>query len=345
MDALQSFVFLTDNLPLWISKLHELSQQVSERHAEFTKLSHTTGFGSMRRNKNGSTESLRPNDLHANDTLPLALSDPAASPKCIDVNPDNKHLFQQFREDKLRRKRKSGSILSDGGASGARRLQSRMSLIVYYDSAIQDGFEMLVRNIASARNNLRKGKTAASFKARMASMGMEESPFGNEGTIELRNPSIPRLPRSRNGPYGIEGYTFEAFDRADKDLETAQSLCELGAHQFLRDGNCVEEIMGTKERLENCQRVSEQQATVLRALKQKEKEEEEDKRNKDAEAKADQEDNIQIEVDKISIGPTLAADTQNGMFFTDTIEVDDASDASSIHIDLSAFRSTRRARS
>jgi len=351
MDALQSFVFLKDNLPIWISKLRELSRQVAERHAEFTRLSQTSSLDSFRRKRTGSTESLRPNDTPTHEKSAFAIPEVPASPARIEINPSSKHLFKEYREEKLRRKRKSGSILS--GASGPQKFRSRMSAIVYYDSAIQEGFEMLVRQISGARNNLRKGKTAASFKARLASLQMEESPFGGEGSIQLRNPNIPRLPKCRNGPYITETNANEAFDQADKHLETAQSFCEVGAHQFLRDGNCAEEIAATKERFESCLLVVKQQAAILQAEEQKEKEEEE--RRKQYLARQENQEHAQpMEVDKVE--PSVQVDVEveqliakspgtnlpSGMLGVDTIEVDDASDTSSIHIDLTAFRSTRR---
>ncbi|MCJ1435597.1 hypothetical protein MMC27_004971 [Xylographa pallens] len=340
MDALQSFAFLTENLPIWISRLHELSRQASERHAEFTKLSQTASYGSIRRKKNGSTESLRPRDANEDENSPFANPEPGPISTPLQINPGSKHLFQQHREEKMRRKQKSGSVAS--AASGQQRFRTRMSMIVYYDSAIQEGFEALVRNVSSARNTLRKGKTAASFKARMASMGTEESPFGGEGIMQLRNPRIPRMPRSRNGPYATESYTDDPFDLIDKDLETAQSLCEVGAHQFLRDGNCIDEILGTKERLENCLRLAGQQVAVLQ-LEQKQEEEVEEQRQKRALSSADLPAE-EIKIDFNAVKPGNSVTVHHTLAGMDHIEVDDKSDASSVHIDLTSFRSARNPR-
>ena len=337
MDALQSFVFLTDNLPIWISKLHELSRQVSERYTEFTKLSQTSSLNCFRRKKTGSTESLRPNDGVETEKPYVSMQGVPTSTMQIDINPSSKHLFQEYRQEKLRRKRKSASISS--AASGPQKIRSRMSLIVYYDSAIQEGFEMLVRQISSARNNLRKGRTAASFKARMSSLQMEESPFGSGGTIELHNPNIPRLPRNRNGPFMTDEHSNEVFDQADKFLEAAQSLCEVGAHQFLRDGNCAEEIVTTKEKFEYCLRIAEEQVSKLRMEAEKAKVEEEWREQ--LEARTIQAD-APVEVDSTGADATRSNGSPNGAMGLDTIEVDDKSDTSSLHIDLTAFRSTRR---
>jgi hypothetical protein len=225
MDARQAFAHLTDNLPDWLRRLDTLTSQVSARHAEFTRLS-TPPSGAadqqLKRKKTGSTESLRPTDerptsppVERGESNPTT---PQSPQRQIDINPDSRHLFRDFQMES-RRRRGAGSI---GSAVSGPRFRSRMSMIVYYDSAIQEGFEWLVRNISGARSNLRKGKTAASFKARMGAMPAEASPFvGNGGgPISLRNPNIPRL----GGSGGASTYVF---DQLDALLEAAQSLCEV----------------------------------------------------------------------------------------------------------------------
>ena len=390
MSAIDSFTFLSDNLPSWISKLDLLSHQVSERYTEFTRLSRASGVSvsSIRRKKTGSTESLRPID--ADDRLPATPNlettpEDSPSPVRVEVNPDSKRLFQDFR-DQARRKRKSGSITS--GVSGPQRFRSRLSLIVYYDSAIQDGFEWLVRSISGARNTLRKGKTAASFKARVASLGMEQSPFGGDRTdISLRNPNLPRFSRSSN-PYSTDPSPLEAFDVIDRELEVAQTLCEVGAHQFLRDGSCTEQISGTKERFQSCLSTAQQQVKELKMKEQKERllEQEQEyarlqeggtnengytnkytnglsNRNGYANGSTNGHtnglaiDNGSIAVDPVTLdlgnGQTigLAADHSSAAvdpatldFGNEPIEIDDGEDSNSFHLDLAAFRSTRRIR-
>lgn len=41
----------------------------------------------------------------------------------------------------------------------------------------------------------------------------------------------------------------DVFDQLDKGLEFVQSMCEHAAHQFLRDGDCADEIVKIKEKL------------------------------------------------------------------------------------------------
>ncbi|KAL2255315.1 hypothetical protein VTK26DRAFT_3627 [Humicola hyalothermophila] len=41
----------------------------------------------------------------------------------------------------------------------------------------------------------------------------------------------------------------DVYDELDKGLEYVQSMCEHAAHQFLRDGECAEEVANIKRRL------------------------------------------------------------------------------------------------
>ena len=363
MDGLQSFALLVDSLPQWQQRLDALSQQVTERHAEFTQLARTSSgqTRSIRKQKTGSMESLRPQDEVSNIPEPPSTakattkrSAPSTPPVRVDINPESKRLFQDYRLQS-KRKRTSTSIIS--AVSGAQKFRSRMSLIVYYDSAIQESFEWLVRNISSARNNLRKGKTSASFKARIASMGMEESPFsGDRSDYSMRNPNVPRLPRTQ-GKYLVGGYSAEAFDQADRELEAAQSLCEIGAHQFLREGVCTDELSGTRERFDTCLRIAkEQQQTYEDADKEKALA---DKQRKQSDSSKST-DSSKTDVEGIEVDPNMAVDSlaidnkfdvvkvdsiavDSGLGFgTGEIEIDDDDDSHSFHVDLSAFRKTRR---
>lgn len=64
----------------------------------------------------------------------------------------------------VQRKRKTDSVIS--GESQAPKYRTRSMIVVYYDSAVQNTFEELVKFISASRNAMRKGKMAA----RMANM-------------------------------------------------------------------------------------------------------------------------------------------------------------------------------
>ena len=220
-------------------------------------------------------------------------------------------------------------------------------VIVYYDSAIQEAFESLVRSIAGARNTLRKGKTTASFKARMSALGMDDDPFTGAANFKLTGPKVmrPDITSSRLGPDLLSQSKGSCFEDADKDLETAQNLCEVGAHQFLRDGDCRLEIEGTRKRFEVCLEVARKEVERLH---------EEDPRVKVDEPVADQSALGHVGIlSGISAGKDPVDATtepkiepsplkQIHLPGTGNIEIDDGSDAESVHIDLSAIRRTRR---
>ncbi|ETS83266.1 hypothetical protein PFICI_05142 [Pestalotiopsis fici W106-1] len=61
---------------------------------------------------------------------------------------------------------------------------------------------------------------------------------------------------------GDQGPT-DIFDELDRSLEFVQSMCERAAHQFLRDGDCSEEISKIKKRLEEARRSAQQEMDRL----------------------------------------------------------------------------------
>lgn len=341
MDALTSFTNLSDNIPDWLIKLDRLAAQVAEQHSRFTTLTH---FAEVKlRKKHGSTESLRPQDEdgntpkpdhdrngsnNANDDETAMLVGTAVAPAHLEMATANIDSAIILRD--VRRKRKPRSSFS--GASGPRQYRTRSMIIVYYDSAIQEAFESLVRSIASARNNLRKGKTAVSFKARMASLGMDETLFAGPNDRGTLNPkTMPsRLSRAKRHTSPTE--YVPAFEEADQHLEAAQSLCEVAAHQFLRDGDCSDEIDGTKARFQDCLGVALREADVLR------------QRN-DQESSAPVADDTPDEPRVARVDEKADLSAVKAVTYADvgTIEVDNESDASSVHIDLAAFRRARRA--
>jgi hypothetical protein len=84
---------------------------------------------------------------------------------------------------------------------------------------------------------------------------------------------IRELSRPRRAAEGDENTPAETdpYAIADAALEQAQGMCERGAHQFLREGECEGEIVGAKENFETVKRVSDrelerqQRASAIRA--------------------------------------------------------------------------------
>ncbi|KAK0714576.1 hypothetical protein B0H67DRAFT_488460 [Lasiosphaeris hirsuta] len=66
---------------------------------------------------------------------------------------------------------------------------------------------------------------------------------------------------SRNGPGGMPGgaHTPDVYDDLDKGLEYVQSMCEHAAHQFLRDGDCGEEVCNIQRRMAETQELADRE--------------------------------------------------------------------------------------
>lgn len=138
--------------------------------------------------------------------------------------------------------------------------RTRSMIIVYYDSYVQGFFDELVRFVSSSRNLMRKAKMAAKVAQikKMAEVEMTKSDgngddnAANDPLPSLRYISSRRLGGAATRPGGGPGSTQDApdaYDHLDKGLEFVQGTCEHGAHQFLRDADCNEEIKKIKEKM------------------------------------------------------------------------------------------------
>lgn len=132
------------------------------------------------------------------------------------------------------------------------------------------------------------------------------------------------------------------FDVADSYLESAQSLCETAAHHFLRHGDCSLELDRTKEKLDLAMSMATAEVERLKEEARIEQQEEAEAKEKEkAKAKVLEEEKLEAErlsilEKKLEKGPPK--DLEGA---ANAIEVDDASETSSISIDITAFRSSR----
>ncbi|CAM1511201.1 Fc.00g087140.m01.CDS01 [Cosmosporella sp. VM-42] len=285
MDALKN---LTNNIPDWLKRLDDLSGQIDRRQAELAAVAASEGRSpetKSLRNK-GSTESLKPRDdggspfgapveSPAEDIIPedapleQAPTPPADTQKNtpISASPPSPSAVKQTREAmmaarsrvraQVKKRHRASSMVSAEGAPPAYR--TRSMIIVYYDSYVQGFFDELVRFVSSSRNLMRKAKMAAKVAQikRMAEMDVSEDGNGS-GDDKLETlPSLRYMSTRRFGPsisrpgFGPPGNNQppDAYDNLDKALEFVQSMCEHGAHQFLRDGDCNDEITKVQKRL------------------------------------------------------------------------------------------------
>ena len=340
METLDAFNRLNEDVPGWCGKLDELSKQIVNQTKRIDHLSRVQTQQLFKR-KTGSTESLRPvEDAQGNDSKH---DDEVGSESgsSLEQGQGRMRAPQQPVEKGLEgkvspRKRKPASSLV--GASGPTKYRTKSMIIVYYDSTIQEGFEALVRSIASCRNLLRKGKLEAGYKARLASLNMEELPFpagGDFGMLESRDfrPRLERKPVSSDLLKGDNA--VPAVDAVDKHLETAQGLCEIAAHQYLRKGHCDEEISRSKDSFDECLRIAADEICRLRTLK-----DEMPKPNQTVtEERQDLTVDLSVDVARPAKIPVSKPSQQSSM---DIIEIDDnGSESDSIQVDLTNFRRTR----
>jgi hypothetical protein len=272
-EALKCFAYLVENVPLWIKSLEELEQKVKDRQNEVARVPVPV---SQTVRKTGSSESIRPGEVNANCPEAMEIT---SAPQAGDIA--HAQTTQQIQVAK--RKRKTASLLTS--ISTPNKYRSRSTMIVYYDSAVQEAFEHLVRNIGTGRNHIRKAR----MNARMEALTNASTADGDDLSIHLptrntRNgassgygPTLAAGLRSARGlalrpDPGANGFLSGATDActlADQALDKAQSACEHGAHQFLRDGDCADETSSTKESFREVLTVSEKELARLKTVEEK----------------------------------------------------------------------------
>ncbi|SPJ80244.1 uncharacterized protein FTOL_08636 [Fusarium torulosum] len=272
MEALKNLV---NNVPDWLQRLDDLSGQIDCRQAELAAVAAAEGKSpetKSLRNK-GSTESLKPRDdppvvyaeapagediLEDSTTEDVAKTpvDTSATLKVYTPSPDSIRKQQEIIKTaqarvraQVRKKPKSPSMMSNEDAPAAYR--TRTMIIVYYDSYVQGFFNELDEFVSLVGNLMRKAKMAA----RVAQIKkLAEQDVSEDGNNDDALPSLRYMSSRRFGPMSISrsgagGQPPDVYDNLDKGLKFVQSMCEHGAHQFLRDGDCNDEISKVQKRL------------------------------------------------------------------------------------------------
>jgi hypothetical protein len=298
VDALQCFTFLTDNVPCWITRVTELAAYTSKKHAEFSEEFHRLAQTQPQepqeqQPKNSSVHSIRPASALGN--IPAS-------------------------------KQETGSALITSG-EGADVSRPIRPVVIYYDSHTQAELEQTVRDIGAARNSLRKGKMSQMTRISNLSLDMFTSqPRDSPRTMQL---PVDSLRRTR--PVEMDQKETATFEFAEKQLEIAQSLSEVAAHQFLRCGDCQKELDEVLAKFTIVLEMARTEACRLRTENEREAE------NKQAEGSRLLKEHIASSMkladsfdDDKAPEPGIAA-----------IEVDDAASDDSISIDIAVFRSNR----
>lgn len=316
MDALGAFSYLSDSLPTWISQLSELTAHTSAKHAEFADAfkKHSTAPLKPRRRKNSSVCSIQTNSIRRRKAAAAAGDD------------DN---------------------VSSSDSDAPAVISTRHSLIIHYDGHTQKTLEEMVRDIGTARNNLRRGKMArlprpgagarpppprSAARAMLPTLEEPEDLLASIRSSRARGPPQPQ-PQPEAPPTAMRK---SPFDAADKNLEVAHSFCETAAYQFLRAGACASELDSVKERFTALLKMVTEEVELLKEEKKKEEEE-----------AAKQEPEVEAETEAESpakeITPEPLLSLKRPASNEGAIEVDDEQ-GSVESIDLTTFRVGRMRR-
>lgn len=354
MDALASFVHLTDHIPTWISNLDSLATHVAIKHEEFAaEYRRVLEHARPKRKKSPSVASVRTNDGQRSVKSQKKIKkkdvsgpDTATPPQLADISPldpANKYLFANAR----RGKRRQGTSIRSG-ASGPPPFRNQQQVIIYYDSSLQHAFEALVRDIGTARNNLRKAKQARVLEQGLAFPFSTTGSYGRRGWTSMRPNPTQSFPNSNLSvePKSLLKQSVPdgeiSFDEVANDLGDAQSLCETAAHQFLRDGDCTSEINRIRTICEKVLQVAQLQVEALEKERNKDG-------NLDSDTKPQSEQAEKVEkadhplvtvVEKLGPDTTPSTKTDHAVIEVDSDDDDDEVD---LAIDISAFRTMRGA--
>jgi hypothetical protein len=313
MDPLECFISITDNLPSWIIKLNDYT---AEREKEFATEFCKPIQNKPARSRHGSIQSIRDDD---EDTSPPGPATDLNPPQYAPLDVTNKDVF---------------ATASRLGASGPRKFRNKNMVVVWYNSTIQEGFESLVGNIASARNNLRKGKMSSVMIKGFHLPSLRAAQTSSTSNTTNSTNSKIRMPVRPSAMWRMGGASEEtAFDKADKELETAQNLCEAVAHKFLRGDDCQPEL----ESIRKCFKVTLEIGNAERKRLEKKAKAEREK----VENTSKQETTPSLLGAAPSTTATDLKFTQPATVGSNMIEVDDDPDGNTIDIDITTFRTAR----
>lgn len=282
IDALKN---ITTNIPNWLTRLDDLAGQIEKRQVELAAITPEKNAETRSLRNKGSQESLKPKDdgpsnipetvetptnEHFGDTLmpstpsqeiqKLRLSPSSPGPGALPASQkppprDVTAAAHSRARAQVKKRVRSASVVSADNNGATPAYRTRTMIIVYYDSYVQGFFDDLVRFVSSSRNLMRKAKMAA----KVAQIKKMAETNVSDDDDEDNLPSLRYMSTRRFGPmasisrpgFGPPGANDQpdVYDSLDKGLEFVQSTCEHGAHQFLRDADCNDEIKKIQNRL------------------------------------------------------------------------------------------------
>ncbi|KAI1910329.1 hypothetical protein LOZ12_004694 [Ophidiomyces ophidiicola] len=328
-DSSRCFTLLAQKLPSWLTRVSDLAAHTTAKQEEF-KADYTKYARKDRKSRMRKGSSLHTNRPDLEGSSHSLKSSSGSGTSQIDSLTRMKLLKPGDINQKKRIDDCSGSPNDTD-----RHLRPRRQFIIHYDCQTQTALEKLVREIGGARNHIRKGRMVYMMKS---SMEMKPLPEGFPPDDAMK--PIFRSTRQITRP--LPGAKNSPFDLADTYLENAQALCEAAAHQFLRSGDCSKELDRTRQKLKlaldlaEIETEIEAEAEAKAEMKAKVKATEKEKEKGKEAGKEVEFEKLTSDVDIKATIPGKDLDAPRP-----AIEVDDASDVSSISIDITAFRASR----
>lgn len=271
MDALGAFTYMCDNLPAWIDQVSELAAYTAAKHAEYTEAYKKYAPVRSRRRKNSSVCS-----IHTDDNFPLSQKrGTSVEPTQGTPSTAAEASITQIRFVGNPRKRNADGTPSINSAEETADFVSiRHNVVIHYDGHTQKSLEAMVRNIGTARNNMRRGKMSqislGGLRPRMGKPDARRNLLGQADSSDADILINIRSMRTR-GPPPAEASSSRippkesVFDVVDRQLELAHSHCETAAYQFLRYGDCSAELKSVVETFRSLLELATEEARNLKA--------------------------------------------------------------------------------
>lgn len=341
--ALACFRTIRDLLPARIAEVNDLSTHVLTKRDEFAQEFQTRQLQRRRRTRSIGSEPTGEGEV----TAPTSFTRHQSADQCShSITRQKLRLPASSQPPSYHSQPLSTSTIEsrfDGESTQAaqdRRLaQSGKNRVVTYDGYTQQVLERLVREIWSAKSSIRTARISDSMKTGFRGRNHPRAFIGK---------SYRELLSSRKADSTVVDDETEKertknariFDFVENQLDIAQNICESAAHQFLRQGDCTHEldvVLGIFDLvLEASTNATQRLETEEESRRLEEQQAQENERQRELEEAAATAMDALVCADDPDVKLKRLSKLDDNI-----LEVDDDSSASSVSIDISAFRLTR----
>lgn len=198
------------------------------------------------------------------------------------------------------------------------------SVTVYYDSFTQTCFEELVKSISATRNSLRKDRMRVKVEqikrlAEFESHSPDNLEYEDEAEKHRSSPLgiLKVLKRLHSGDIANSS-RLDIHNELEKHLEFMQSMCEVAAHEFLRNGDCKEDVERIVRRMLEIRGIAEKEVTRLKSATPGEGAVDDNKRHGNSHlshliAEVDLDEGVLMDEDDITTKPPLESYLSDGI--------------------------------